>query len=225
VAVFPVVWLIQRHSEYTAAAVFLLPIFVVILALTKPDYGAEFWRIFRYEVYLNPVYVPRGLLICFLLLSPGIFTRAVIKKGDGWREGDKTMTLVLCFLIGFAVTGWEALITPAPPHTFEGGSGWFAGQWTEVMHAGWRTVSLYISQYIPPDYQNAVRIGVSVYPFLAFFLLLFPGYRRLPQDFIREHRESFLFSFLWEFFSVFLVGRFRLLTEAPLVEQRHCCGF
>jgi hypothetical protein len=36
-----------------------------------------------------------------------------------------------------------------------------------------------------------VRIGVSLYPFLAFFLLLFPGYRRLPQDFIREHREEF----------------------------------
>jgi hypothetical protein len=153
--VFPVAWIIQRHSGYTMAAIILVPIFVVILALTKPDYGAEFWSIFRHEVYLNPVYAPRGLLICFLLLSPMVFSRIVVKKEDIWG-GDKRRTLALCFLIGFAVTSWEALITPAPPHTFEGGSGQFLGQWVEVVRAGWGIISQYISQYISPDYQNAV---------------------------------------------------------------------
>jgi hypothetical protein len=208
--VFPVAWIIQRHSGYTAAVVFLLPIFVVILALTKPDYGAEFWSIFRHEAYLNPVYMPRGFLVYFLLLSPVIFTRIVVNKDDPW-SGDKIPTLVLCFLIGFAVTSWEALITPAPPrgwldryaggqsYTYEGWSDRSAGQWTEMIWEGWLIISRYIRQYIPPDYQNAVRIGVSIYLFLACFLLLFPTYRKLPKDFIRdfmwEYREVFFLSF------------------------------
>jgi hypothetical protein len=50
--VFPVAWLIQRNQRYTTAAAFFVPISVLILTLTKPDYGAEFWRIFRYESYL-----------------------------------------------------------------------------------------------------------------------------------------------------------------------------
>jgi hypothetical protein len=69
VLVFPIAWLIQRNHGYTTAATVFVPISVFILTLTKPDYGAEFWRIFRYEIYLNPVYAKRGLLVCFFLLS------------------------------------------------------------------------------------------------------------------------------------------------------------
>jgi hypothetical protein len=98
--------------------------------------------------------------------------------------------LLLCLIIGFGVTSWEALITPSPPNIFEGG-GWFVGWWTEPMHAGWGVISTYISQHIPPDYQDATRVGLSLYPFLAFFLLLFPGYRRFPKDFIMEYRGEF----------------------------------
>jgi uncharacterized membrane protein YqjE len=105
--VFPVAWIIQRTSGYTIAALILVPIFVLIITLIKPNYGAEFWSIFRHEVYLNPIYVPRGLLVCFLLLSPMVFTRIVVKKSDAW-SGDKIRTLALCFLIGFALTNWEA---------------------------------------------------------------------------------------------------------------------
>jgi hypothetical protein len=187
--VFPVAWIIQRTSGYTLATIILVPIFGLIITLTKPNHGAEFWSIFRYEVYLNPVYVARGFLVCFLLLSPVIFTRIVVKKDDLW-SGDKIRTLAVCFLIGFAVTSWEALISPSPPHTFEGG-GWIVGWWTEPMFAVWRIIDTSISQYFPPDYQNAVRVGVSVYPFLAAFLLLFPTYRKLPKDFIWEHRDEF----------------------------------
>jgi hypothetical protein len=72
---FPVAWLIQRNDGYTTAAAVFVPISVLILTLTKPDYGAEFWRIFRYEIYLNPVYAKRGLLVCFLLLSIVVLSR------------------------------------------------------------------------------------------------------------------------------------------------------
>jgi hypothetical protein len=181
VAAFVVAWLLQRKLGYAVAAAFLVPLFVLILTLTRPDYGAEFWRIFRHEIYLDPTYVPRGLLVCFFLLSLMAYPR---------KDLDKARAFLLCLIIGFALTSWEALITPVPPHTSEGGD-WFVGPWMEAMHAGWGIISQYISQYIPLDYQNAARIGVSVYPFLAFFLLLFPGYRRLPQDFIRKHREEF----------------------------------
>jgi hypothetical protein len=103
----------------------------------------------------------------------------------------------LCFLIGFAVTSWEALITPAPPNTFADGSEGFAGQLTDIIWKRWLIVSYYIDKYTPPDYQNAVRVGVSIYLFLACFLLLFPTYRKLPKDFIRdsmwEYREVFPF--------------------------------
>jgi hypothetical protein len=181
VAVFVVAWLLQCKLGYAVAAAFFVPIFVLILTITKPDYGAEFWRIFRYEVYLDPVYVPRGLLVCFFLLSLMVYPR---------KDLDKARTFLLCLVIGFALTSWEALITPAPPHTFEG-EGWFVGPWTEAMHAGWGIISLSISQYVPPEYQNAARIGVSVYPFLAFFLLLFPSYRKMPKNLIRKHQEDF----------------------------------
>jgi hypothetical protein len=50
VMLFPVAWLLQRNIGYGVAAAFLVPIFVVILTLTKPDYGAEFWSIFRHCV-------------------------------------------------------------------------------------------------------------------------------------------------------------------------------
>jgi hypothetical protein len=184
--VFPVAWLLQRKTGYGLAAVFLVPIFVVLLTLTKPHYGAEFWSIFRHEVYLNPVYAPRGLLVCFLLLSLGVFTRLQ------WDRG----TLALCFLIGFAVTSWEALTTPSPPNIFfEDGSFQFLGQGAEVVKTGWGIVTQQINQHVPPDYRTAARVGVSVCPLLAFFLLLFPSYRKLPKDFIRdfmwEHREEF----------------------------------
>jgi hypothetical protein len=98
--------------------------------------------------------------------------------------------LLLCLIIGFAVTSWEAVLTPSPPNTFEGG-GWFVGWWTEPMHAGWGRISTYISQHIPPDYQDATRVGLSLYPFLAFFLLLFPSYRKLPKEFVSDHKEGF----------------------------------
>ena len=65
VAAFVVAWLLQRKFGYAVAAVVFVPIFVLILTLTRSDYGAEFWRIFRYEIYLAPIYVPRGLLSNF----------------------------------------------------------------------------------------------------------------------------------------------------------------
>jgi hypothetical protein len=196
--VFPGAWLIQRNDGYTTAAAVFVPISVLILALTKPDYGAEFWRIFREEIYLAPFYAKRGLLVCFLLLSLVAFTR--------FRWNDRG-TLALCLIIGFALTSWEALITPSPPNTFEGG-GWFVGWWTEPMHAGWGVISHYIEQYIPPDYRNAARIGVSLYPFLAVFLLLFPSYRKLPKDFIRDYR----LEHLGEFPTFLFVGVFLALS-------------
>jgi hypothetical protein len=152
--------------------------------LTRPDYGAEFWRTFRHEIYLSPVYVSRGLLVWFFLLLLLLFARA------RWKDMDQARTFLLCLIIGFALTSWEALITPAPPHSFEGG-GLFVGPWKEVVWDGWFEIIMYIEQYIPPDYRNAARVGASVYPFLAFFLLLFPGYRRFPKDFIMEYRGEF----------------------------------
>ncbi|MGH8650879.1 MAG: hypothetical protein ACREYE_01275, partial [Gammaproteobacteria bacterium] len=62
-AFFAVSLIIQRNSSMRAVAVVLPPVFIVILAITRPDYGASFWEIFRHEIYLPPVYVPRGLLI------------------------------------------------------------------------------------------------------------------------------------------------------------------
>jgi hypothetical protein len=168
------------QSGYTTAAAVFVPISVLILTLTKPDYGAEFWRIFRYESYLAPFYAKRGLLVCFLLLSIVVSSRI--------RWNDRGMFL-LCLIIGFAVTSWEALTTLSPPNTFEGG-GWFVGWWTEPMHAGWGVISHNIEQYIPPDYRTAARIGVSLYPFLAAFLLLFPSSRQVPKDFVRDLREE-----------------------------------
>jgi hypothetical protein len=117
VLVFPIAWLIQRNHGYTTAATVFVPISVFILTLTKPDYGAEFWRIFRYEIYLNPVYAKRGLLVCFFLLSIVALSRI------RWNHRG---VLLLCLIIGFAVTSWEAVLTPSPPNTFEGG-GWFVG--------------------------------------------------------------------------------------------------
>jgi hypothetical protein len=184
VMVFLVAWLMQRTSGYRFAAVFLVPIFVLILTFTRPDYGAEFWRTFRHEIYLSPVYVSRGLLVWFFLLSLLLFARA------RWKDMDQARTFLLCLTIGFALTSWEALITPAPPHSFEGG-GLFVGPWKEVVWDGWFEIIMYIEQYIPPDYRNAARVGAFVYPFLAFFLLLFPGYRRFPKDFIMEYRGEF----------------------------------
>ena len=79
-----------------------------------------------------------------------------------------------------------------------------------VYKAGWRQISWYIGKYIPPDYQNAAHIGATLYPFFAFFLLLFPSYRKLPKEFIRDHRgELTTFFFVgvflglsgWAFFS------------------------
>jgi hypothetical protein len=88
-------------------------------------------------------------------------------------------------------------MTPAPPNTFADGSEGFAGQLTDIIWKRWLIVSYYIDKYTPPDYQNAVRVGVSIYLFLACFLLLFPTYRKLPKDFIRdsmwEYREVFPF--------------------------------
>jgi hypothetical protein len=88
------------------------------------------------------------------------------------------------------VTSWEALITPSPPNTFEGG-GWFVGWWTEPMHDGWIIISHYIYQYVPPEYRTAALIGLSLYPFFAFFLLLFPSYRKLPREFVSDHQADF----------------------------------
>jgi len=192
--VFPVAWLVQRNTGYGSAVAFFAAVLVLIITLTKPDYGAEFWRIFREEIYLAPFYAKRGLLVCFLLLSLVAFTR--------FRWNDRG-ALALCLIIGFALTSWEALITPSPPNTFEGGG--FVGWWTEPMHAGWGVISHYIEQYIPPDYRTAARVGVSLYPFLAFFLLLFPSYRKLPKDFIRDYRIEHLGEFpTFLFVGVFL---------------------
>lgn len=58
------------------------------------------------------------------------------------------------------------------------------------MHAGWGVISRYIVDHIPPDYQNAAHAGVSLYPFLALFLLLFPSYRTLPKEFVSDHQEE-----------------------------------
>jgi hypothetical protein len=90
------------------------------------------------------------------------------------------------------VTSWEALITPAPPRTFEaGGSIQFLGQWGEVARTGWEIVTQQIDQHVPPEYRKAARIGLSLYPFFAAFLLLFPSYRKLPREFVRDHQGDF----------------------------------
>jgi hypothetical protein len=39
-----------------------------------------------------------------------------------------------------------------------------------------------IEQYIPVNYQHAAKIVASLYPFVAVVLLLFPGYRKVPQE-------------------------------------------
>ena len=54
VMIFPVAWLLQRNVVGASAVAFLAVILVVIITLTKPDYGAEFWRTFRYEVSSIP---------------------------------------------------------------------------------------------------------------------------------------------------------------------------
>ena len=149
--VFLVAWLIQRNHGCAVAAAVFVPISVLILTLTKPDYGAEFWRIFRNEVYLDPIYVRRGLLVCFFLLSVAVFSRL--------RWNDRG-TFLLCLIIGFGLTSWEALITPSPPNTFEGRS-WIVGPWMEPMHRGWGIIDMYIAQHIPTDYQTAARVGLS----------------------------------------------------------------
>jgi hypothetical protein len=63
----------------------------------------------------------------------------------------------------------------------------------------WKTFERFIDQHVPYDKEfdlrSAIKIFVSLYPFVVAVLLLFPSYRRLPKKFlayVMEEREDLL---------------------------------
>jgi hypothetical protein len=65
-------WIIQHDLIYYLIAIFLLPFFLLILWLSSPDGGVWFWRMFTQEIYLPPVYIPRGFLLYVFSFNAGM---------------------------------------------------------------------------------------------------------------------------------------------------------
>jgi hypothetical protein len=177
---FVLAWIICRKKDYTIGAVALSVLLVLILTLSSPDYGVWFWRMFRHEIYLAPTHIPRGLVICFFLFCFVVLTKVRLKK-------ERKNTLLACLVIAFTLTSCEAVFAePSLPIAVQyagtGTSDSYGEPWQEKAQEGWGVIIRLIEQYIPVNYQHAAKIVASLYPFIAVVLLLFPGYRKLPQE-------------------------------------------
>jgi hypothetical protein len=203
-------WIIQHDLIYALAAMFFLPPFLLILWLSSPDGGAWFWRIFTQEIYLSPVYVPRGFVLYFFFLCFVLVSRAWWKENRWAANGrERKQTLLVCLVIVFLLTSCETVF--AEPASSGAGSS-FGEQLRNTLQEWWKTIERFIDQHVPYDpkefdYRSAVKIVVSLYPFVAAVLLLFPSYRMLPKKilaYVMEEREILLF------FLIFFGGLFGL---------------
>src|SRR2546430_7488444 len=180
IALFVLAWIICRKEDYTIGAVALGVLFVLILTLSSPDYGVWFWRMFRHEIYLAPTHTPRGLVIYFFLFCFVVLAKVRLKQ-------ERKNTLLACLVIAFTLTSCEAVFAePSLPIAVQ-----YAGSrtgdsygepWQEKAQQGRGVIVRLIEQYIPVNYQHAAKIVASLYPFVAIVLLLFPGYRKVPQE-------------------------------------------
>ncbi|MGH8656232.1 MAG: hypothetical protein ACREUI_03210 [Burkholderiales bacterium] len=111
-----------------------------------------------------------------------------------WKKGQQS-TLLFGIIITVLVTSWEALTTesPASPYAIAGGSEGSLGEWRATARAWWGIIAQSIDQHVSPAWRNAAKIAASLYPFFAFVLLLFPGYRKVPKEMLTGDKEMFPF--------------------------------
>src|SRR5205823_14257138 len=84
----------------------LLP-FLLILWLSSPDGGAWFWSIFRREIVLSPVYIPRGFLLYFFFMCFALALAARLNLS--WQATEQNTMLLVCLVIVFLMTSCEAV--------------------------------------------------------------------------------------------------------------------
>lgn len=193
-------WIIIRgFTDVGVVMLFLLPPFLLILWLSSPDGGAWFWSIFRREILLSPVYIPRGFLLYFFFMC---FALAIMGRLNlSWQATEKNTMLLVSLVIVFLLTSCEAVFAePSITARYTGSEAdnSFGEQLRNSGKEWWKIVEGYIDQMAPFNlYGKVIKIAVSLFP-VAFVLLLFPSYRRLPKEILAKVRED-------EFFPVFLI--------------------
>jgi len=193
-------WIIQHDLIYYLFAIVLLPFFLLILWLSSPDGGVWFWRMFTQEIYLPPVYIPRGFLLYVFSLC---FALAIMAWWKDPFDRMQKSALLICLTIAFSLTSCEAVFAEpsiAVQYTGSEAGTSYGEQLRNTVQEWWKIFERFIDQHVPYDpkefdLRSAVKIFVSLYPFMAIVLLLFPGYRRLPKKFlayVMEEREGLL---------------------------------
>jgi hypothetical protein len=162
---------------------------------------------FTHEIFLSPVYIPRGFLLYFFFLC---FTLAIMAWWkDQWDRMQKS-ALLICLTIAFSLTSCEAVFAEpsiAVQYTGSGAGNSYGEHLRNTGQEWWKTFERFIDRHVPYDKEfdlrSAIKIFVSLYPFVAFVLLLFPSYRRLPKKIltkVREEGKDLLFFFIWHWF-------------------------
>jgi hypothetical protein len=190
---------VQLDLTYTIAAIILLSFFILILWLSSPDGGAWFWSMFTHEIYLSPTYIPRGFLLYFFFMCFALALMARWK--EQWKATEQKTTLLVCLVIVFLLTSCEAVFAEpslAMQYTGRGADNSYGEQLRHTGQAWWKVVEGFIDQYVPfLLYRKVIKIAVSLFP-VAFVLLLFPSYRRLPKEILMKGKDD-------EFLPVFLI--------------------
>jgi hypothetical protein len=190
---------VQLDITYALAAIILLSFFILILWLSSPDGGAWFWSMFTHEIYLSPTYIPRGFLLYFFFMCFALALMARLKSP--WKEMEQKTTLLVGLVIVFLLTSCEAVFAEpsiAARYTGSEADNLLGEQLRNSGKQWWKTVEGFIDQKAPFNlYGKVIKIAVSLCP-VAFVLLLFPSYRRLPREILTKVRED-------EFFPVFVI--------------------
>jgi hypothetical protein len=197
-------WIIQHDLIYYLVAMVLLPFFLLILWLSSPDGGVWFWRMFTHEIFLPPVYIPRGLLLYIFFLCFALAIMAWWK--DQWDRMQKS-ALLICLTIAFSLTSCEAVFAEpsiAVQYTSSEAGNSYGEHLRNTGQEWWKTFERFIDRHVPYDKEfdlrSAIKIFVSLYPFVVAVLLLFPSYRRLPKEIltkVREEGKDLLFFFIF----------------------------
>jgi hypothetical protein len=204
-------------GDVAVVLMFLMPPFLLILWLSSPDGGVWFWSIFKREIVLSPVYIPRGFLLYFFFMCFVLAIMARLKSA--WQATEQKTMLLVCLVIVFLLTSCEAVFAEpslAARYTGSEADNSFGDLLRNTAQEWWKVVEGFIDQHVQDKYRNAIKIAASLYPFVAFVLLLFPSYRRLPKEILTKVIED-------EFFPVFfvLVGGLLGLTFWALSAAQH----